>query len=321
RSIGVTGLVNIIDFLGLRSSIDEIWTSSGGAFVGYLFGKGFNSEQLDKMAYESYHKNLSSVTFNVKNAFSMLLNRAKKGFTYDFGFGDIRAQLTIFLDKYKDEVSFASQIPTYMIATNPHKRTPQAFMLNNAENPFHYPFLSSASPLDSFHASCSIPYVIRPADIQGETYWDGGLSEETPIAAPTLKWLLDGKKTTSTPKKLKILMIQASPRVSNETRNAKLFQIFPVKEVLELIDCYLDSTSHVLQETISQIPNVEVLKITLGFDKPVFLKAKDYAYILQKGKKNIVQQLLKLSLELEQKQHDTELHRKDNANHPLKNVS
>jgi predicted acylesterase/phospholipase RssA len=43
-------------------------------------------------------------------------------------------------------------------------------------------YLSSGPIIQAVYASCAVPYMFKPAVINGRRYWDGGFAEKTPLA-------------------------------------------------------------------------------------------------------------------------------------------
>lgn len=42
--------------------------------------------------------------------------------------------------------------------------------------------LASGSLVDAVRASCAVPYLFQPVELDGRRYWDGGFAEKTPLA-------------------------------------------------------------------------------------------------------------------------------------------
>ncbi len=64
RMFAATAVLKSIDALldGNRSQISEVWGSSGGAFLGYVYAMGFDPTVIDELGYDLYHGRKSDLT-------------------------------------------------------------------------------------------------------------------------------------------------------------------------------------------------------------------------------------------------------------------
>jgi NTE family protein len=149
RTVSHIGVIKALEEAGVR--IDCVAGTSGGSLIAALYAAGFSGVEIERLAVATRWKHLASVTM------------PRLGFLSSH-------RIQEFLEDAIGEVTF-SQLsrPLAVVATN----------LSNGQRRV---FTSGSVGL-AVRASCSIPQIFAPCEIDGELYIDGGIVEYLPVAA------------------------------------------------------------------------------------------------------------------------------------------
>ena len=147
RSIAHIGVLRALEKEGLRP--DLITATSGGSMIGVLYAFGLDPDTMARLALELNWRKLARVRIP---RLGLLSNQGISDFIID-AIGDIH---------FED-----LKIPTYVVATD---------LLSGEKKVF-----SSGPIAPAVRASCSIPQIFSPVEIDGGLYADGGFVEYMPV--------------------------------------------------------------------------------------------------------------------------------------------
>ena len=147
RSIAHIGVLRALEKEGLRP--DLITATSGGSMIAVLYAFGFDPETLTRLAVGMNWRKLARVRIP---RWGQLSNQGISDFIVE-SIGDVH---------FED-----LKIPTHVVATN---------LLSGEKKVF------STGPIaPAVRASCSIPQIFSPVEIDGGLYADGGFVEYMPV--------------------------------------------------------------------------------------------------------------------------------------------
>ncbi|MFY0592153.1 patatin-like phospholipase family protein [Roseivirga sp.] len=149
RGIAHLGVLKALEELGI--TIDFISGTSAGSIVGAFYANGFSPEEIMKIVSKTNLFQIVWPAFSWKGIFSM--SRSEDAFRKHFK---------------RDDFS-ATKIPLKIVATNLNTGEPQVF----DEGVLVKPMM----------ASCCIPFVFDPININDQLYVDGGLVSNLPVEA------------------------------------------------------------------------------------------------------------------------------------------
>ena len=150
------GVIRAIERLGLR--IDEVVGTSMGAVMGALFAAGLDSQRIEEVAGEISIKEYFKV-----NVLKFLVRGYRHASVYK---GRTFHQ---FLHKWLPQRSFTElQRPFYCNALS---------LTNGASRFFGLPGSEEIAVADAVYASACLPAIFEPAEIGGDHYIDGGMTE------------------------------------------------------------------------------------------------------------------------------------------------
>jgi NTE family protein len=149
RTVAHIGVIKALEEAGVR--IDCVAGTSGGSLIAALYAAGFSGAEIERHALATRWKHLAAVTM------------PRLGFLSSH-------RIQEFVEDAIGEITF-SQLsrPLAVVATN----------LGNGQRRV---FTSGSVGL-AVRASCSIPQIFCPCEIDGELYIDGGIVEYLPVAA------------------------------------------------------------------------------------------------------------------------------------------
>lgn len=147
RSIAHVGVLEQLEREGLRP--DLLTATSGGSLIGVLYAAGLDLDTMVRLATDVNWRKLARVRVP---RLGLLSNQGIEDFVID-AVGDI---------EFED-----LEIPTHVIATD---------LLTGEKKVF-----SSGRIAPAVRASCSIPQIFSPVEIDGGLYADGGFVEYMPV--------------------------------------------------------------------------------------------------------------------------------------------
>lgn len=147
KSVTHVGVIRALDEAGVR--VDVVAGTSGGSIVGTMFATGMPLETMDAIARSMSWRKLIKIKLT------------RLGFISSRGIED-------FVRETIGDVNFEDlRLPCGVVATN---------LVTGDKRVFR-----SGPVARAVRASCSIPQVYLPVEIDGEVYVDGGLAEYLPV--------------------------------------------------------------------------------------------------------------------------------------------
>jgi hypothetical protein len=238
RMFAHPSIFKLIEALGAKSNIEEIWGCSGGAIAGMAYALGADHQIIEREGYNIYHRKydlrLSPTAPEViKN---LLLNHILPGTTVSLkGFVDIQSAMQESLARVAKY--HRPTIPFFAVAYNMNSKRNEVLTPEKLDSSIYGGLIKHCSPINSVLASAAIPVLFVPRIIRrgqtSYTYIDGSLFEEVPLASVYHKWRMDRKHKTTKKKKLFVLAVNLFPYLSTW----KFFGHFLIKylPVLELV--------------------------------------------------------------------------------------
>ena len=149
RTVAHIGVLKALERAGVR--IDCIAGTSGGALIGCMYAAGMAVGEMERRALKARWKDIAAVTV------------PRLGFLSS-------ARIQHFVEQTIGDKSFSDlRHPFAVVATN----------LANG----HKRVFTSGKVAQAVRASCSIPQIFSPCDVEGELYIDGGIVEYVPVMA------------------------------------------------------------------------------------------------------------------------------------------
>ncbi len=316
RMYGIPTLLKIIDQLGARDSIHEVWGCSGGALVGYTYSLGVAPEAIEAGGYDFYLNKYPdfalqglrpSLIYNIIK--SKIFNRGRGG--VGTGIIDVEKVFRRAADRLiKKRDPLARQIPCYSIATRHEDK--KTFVLTEPHliPPYMEDVMIGTDGMSATIASSSIPLLFSPMNIKdarGKNHLlvDGMIGEELPVFHPFLKWKRDRiHKPDETPKKLKIFYIDLRCRSSEIEFIQKLEKKVSSESKLlvtsRLLDMVLDNRIYHHIQTLSLMPDVEVIGIQLKLGRLAALDTDLIPFVIQCSRERVLAELDSLNQHLKE---------------------
>lgn len=275
---------------GQREKIDEVWGSSGGALLGYVFANGLDLSVIDQLGFDLYHgksKELPGIHLrSLANLAWQLLGNWTFGRT---GSPELGAWVEA-VDRMCPPEPGGPRLPFYAMVSNTRWRHPVAF----AEPQFiaeHCRDILIPCPSDkATAASMAVPFLFRPLrgleGFEDDIWFDGSIVDENPVMLPFVKWMRDRKADPErTPKRLKVMLVNLNMRLSESTLLSSLApSVKLVGKVAELVDLLLDSKTHALIRTLTEIEDVEIMTATLTVGRLNFITRRDIPTAIRCGR-------------------------------------
>lgn len=234
RGFAHLGVLKALDELGVK--VDYIAGTSAGSIAAAFYACGHSPEDAKRLISKTNLFKIVWPAFSWKGIFSM--SRSEEVFRKHFA---------------KDDFSEA-KIPLRIVATNLNTGKAEVF----SEGPLVKPMM----------ASCCIPFVFDPIEINGNTYVDGGLVNNLPAeavrhdsdfvigvnAAPVLK----EEKLGGTKKMMeRISMVSLSANVAKsaqycdlliEPKELRRFGTFDIKMATKIFEVGYETAHYVLEQ-------------------------------------------------------------------------
>jgi predicted acylesterase/phospholipase RssA len=258
---------------GDRTKIHEVWGSSGGALLGYVFANGLELSVIERLAYDLYHgkrKELAGIHMRSLVHFgSRIVADLVRG---RIGSPELRSWVDA-VDPVNGTAANAARrgkIPYYAMVSNTRWRHPVAFA-----EPVHISehckdILIPCDSREATAASMSVPFLFRPlrgvSGFEQDSWFDGSIVDENPVMLPFVKWLRDRKADpVRTPRRLKIVLVNLNMRMSESTLLMGLGRRpgGAIRKAMEVVDLLLDSKTHALIQTLTEVEDVEIMTATL----------------------------------------------------------
>jgi predicted acylesterase/phospholipase RssA len=301
RMFAATAVLKSIDGLldGNREQISEVWGSSGGAFIGYVYAMGFAPTVIDELGYDLYHGRKSHLTdgstMSLIRSRIRTYGRALRGQRID---PDMAAWLEELDRKEPAHTRKHKTRGFFPVAANPHR----GGVLSALAAPEHIPdycsdFILPCDPRDAVAASTAVPFVLRAQNnitsvgTNQDTWIDGSVTDENPLVLPFVKWMRERQRSPeTTPPKLKILLVNLNLR-SSESAAVRLMTELPllkhlgiVNQMPKLFDMVLDSKTNASIMTLTETANVEILSLKLLLGRLSVKDPRDIAATIRAGR-------------------------------------
>lgn len=308
RMYCATAVLKIFDLLDVRNNISEIWGCSGGSLIGYPYSMGVAPQWIEQVGYDFYSDRYPDFKLRGMRLDTLLglgrhLSKIFKNFRP--GIIEFRDTFASALAKGLDKRDKSKpEIPFFAISTSSNQKKYLALTDKKNIEPYHENFLCECHSVKAMFASAAIPFLFKPELIQmpagGMEFWvDGALNEETPLAAPYIKWQLDRKhRPQTTESKLKIFYIDLGTRASelallNQVQSRPWLQE-KLKSLAKMVDRVLDYKSDQLVTILNSIENVEVKGIRVQIGLFGALDTRMIPLIIQRSRIYFIEQLEKL---------------------------
>lgn len=309
RMFAHPSIFKLIEAIGAKDYIEEIWGCSGGAIAGMAYSLGADHEIIEQEGYDLYHKKydlqLSPSTPEViKN---LLLSRLLPGTTVSLkGFVDIQNAMQESLARVAKYHKPA--IPFYAIAYNMNTKQNEVLTPEKVNTKLYGGQIKHCSPINSVLASAAIPILFVPRIIKRgqapHTYIDGSLFEEVPLPSVYHKWRIDKRYGKTKKKRLFILAVNLFPYLSTwRVFGHFLAKYIPVLELVGILTRLADLARRArIDEQIRVIghdPYADVAEVNLPrLSKFNFLDPQIIPTVIDKARGTFFDQLLKIESEL-----------------------
>ncbi len=266
-------VLKMIEAMGCKNSIEEIWGCSGGAIAGLAYSLGAEHKIFEQEGFDLYNKKyairFSPTLFQVlKNIF---FTRFLPGTLPSLkGFIDIQKFLQETLTR--NTKSSESTIPFYAIAYNLNTKKTEVLSSVKGLPKYYEDFIRFCTPIDSVLASSAIPILFVPKTITMDrktcVYIDGSFFEEVPLTSIYRKWRIDKSHNLTSKKRLFILAVNLFPSLSGWKVLGHLFDKYiPFLELLSFLTGLADLARRAriddqLRE-INSSPDSSVIEINL----------------------------------------------------------
>ena len=275
---------------GQRDKIDEVWGSSGGALLGYVWANGLDLDVIDRLGFALYHgksKHLPGIHLrSLANLAMQLVGNWALGRA---GSPELGAWVEA-VDRMCPPQQGGPKVPFYAMVSNTRWRHPVAF----AEPRFiseHCRDIIIPCPSDkATAASMAVPFLFRPLrgleGFEDDIWFDGSIVDENPVMLPFVKWMRDRKADPEgTPKRLKVMLVNLNMRLSESSLLSTLApSVKLIGKAAELVDLLLDSKTHALIRTLTEIEDVEIMTATLTVGRLNFITRRDIPTAIRCGR-------------------------------------
>ena len=310
RCQGLAPALELLESLGLRDYIDEVWGTSGGAITGQLYASGVPPQRIERLGYDLFRRRYPQLPFFessfhligalIRGFWDMLKSRSRSGLIA------MHEPLTRSLKDAKSWVSpKVAQIPFYGVATDLVRRGPVA-LTDTPKVPIHLrTIVYPSAPWISCVPSSLIPIVFPPIDLTVQStqllLCDGAVSEEVPLMMPFLKWYRDGHALPAdTPQKLKIFYLDFTSYFKRHLhpspgKKVKLSLRYVAAELLEIL---LSRPKYNFLSVADEMPNVDVMGIRFDVEGLGFLTTSQIPAIMSRARRELGQQMAEMEAKL-----------------------
>ena len=130
RAHAIPTIFKILDFLGVRDHIDEIWGSSGGALIGGYYAYGIPPLLIESIGYDFYNERHEEFVIKgslFKSIKTFLDQPNKKNLNEYIGLVEMQKTLQKAFNQAKQKYNSDSKtklkdIPFFALVSNPHRR-------------------------------------------------------------------------------------------------------------------------------------------------------------------------------------------------------
>jgi predicted acylesterase/phospholipase RssA len=302
-------IFKLVEAMGARDSIEEIWGCSGGAIAGMAYSLGADHKLIEQEGYDIYNQRYS---FQLSpNKLDVVKNLIKQQLLPGAGislrgFVDIQTSLQESLGRITRRHKPA--IPFYAVAFNVNSQKCDVLTPTKLPKGIYHGTIRRCSPINTVMASAAIPVLFVPKAINfGKTaqmYIDGSLVEEVPVVSIYRKWRTDRDNGITKKKKLFILSVNLFPYLSTQQFFGELLiKHLPMLEMsrilLRLLDLVRMTHIHDDIEFVSHDPNVTVAEVRLPkMSRHNFLNPLIIPTVIDKARGTFYDQLVSIEQKL-----------------------
>jgi hypothetical protein len=284
RLFAATPVLKAIDrLIDGRSRVAEVWGSSGGAFLGHLYASGFPLDCVDQFAFDLYN---GRVPHLVTGTVSSLVGARLRALAERFRGGELEPEMVDWLDELDKRHARATRrdsLPFYAIASSTERKGLTALSDAAFVSPHCRDFMVACEPRRAVAASTAVPFVLRPVrgigDNPLETWFDGSISDENPLALPYIKWVREREADPErVPPRLKLVLVNLNLRTSESELLSR------VGLGWQILDLLLDSKTTTNIRLVTALPTVEVMSVKLNLGWLNVKNPRDIAKAVRSGR-------------------------------------
>ncbi|HEU4405130.1 MAG TPA: patatin-like phospholipase family protein [Polyangiaceae bacterium] len=296
RLFAATPVLKALEKLaGDRSRIDELWGSSGGAFLTYLYAAGFSLDTVDQFAFDLYNDRLPHLVTGSPGSFAKERVRAAWSKLKGEQPAPEMAGWLAELERRNPPERRARALPHYTIASSTQRSGLTALTSPEHLSPECGDFMIGCDPRLAVAASTAVPFLLRPVrgigDRPDETWFDGSISDENPLALPFVKWVRErAARPDEVPPRLKIVLVNLNLRAAESELLRQLGAVPGLRAVEGLghgwrvLDMLLDSKTTTNIRIVTALPGVEVMSVKLNLGWLNLQNPKDIAKAVRSGR-------------------------------------
>lgn len=309
RLFAQPSLFRIIEALGVKDKIGEIWGCSGGAIAGLAYSLGADHEVFEEEGYKFYHNKFSIEhapgrhTSLVNYIMTRLIKEPSVGLK---GFVDLQMTLESVLERVAKHTK--PMIPFYAIAFNVNLKKNEVLTSEKVPPGIYKDLIQHSTPLDAVLASTALPIAFVPREIRrGRTtirYIDGSMTEELPLISVYDKWQLDKKHGLTDTKRLFILSVNLFPEMTSLMfPNIPFLVRIPFLAHMIKMGAFADLIrqgrieQHIRQITLDDSAQVAILNLG-EHQKTGFLSPSVIPLVMDEAKATFIQQLREIEKKL-----------------------
>jgi len=302
-------IFKLIEAMGAKDHIEEIWGGSGGAIAGMAYSLGADHQIIEQEGYDIYNRkyNLEFRPSSFDMIKNLVLSRLLPGSSLNIkGFVDIHNAMQESLARICKQKK--PLIPFYALAYNMTTNTNEVLTPSPVRRDVYKGFIRHCSPIDSVLASAAIPILFVPRVIRrgatSFTYIDGSIFEEVPTSSVYHKWIIDRKHHLTRKKKLFILSVNLFPYLSTQKYFGDiLLQHLPILELVTVLLRLADLMRRVrIDDSIKAInadPRATVVEVRLPkLSTYNFLNPQIIPTVIERARGTFYQQLLRIEQNL-----------------------
>jgi hypothetical protein len=290
KSFAHAVIYKLIDALGGREHVDEVWASGAGGVGALWYASEVSSFEIEQGSLDLYHGKYelklapSLLRFFRDNVINQLIPPKLRS-AGGSGLGDPAQSIIDFIAKVRKYRQL--KIPLFCLAFNLNEFRSEVLTPENVDAKEYGGLLSHADAIDAVIASLSVPHLFPPRVVRHDhaesSYIDGMTIEPVPNVSVYRKWLIDRKLGIEKRPKLFIL----AARITESTKHrVDLDRGMSEADVLMANNLALRQSLHECQvELVRKDPHVQLLDVNTtlaehdSFDISAIPKFIDKAYI------------------------------------------
>lgn len=312
RLLAIPTVLKVLDLIGAREYIDEVWGNSGGAIVGHLYASGIAPHYIEQIGYDIYnhrypeHCDLkrSKIDTAISTAARFIKSRGERS-----GLLEIQTILTSAIEKIISGRTTLNRqkLPFFAVAMNVNQEkiyglTKQELIPTGCED-----FLLGCDPLRAVAASSAIPFlfkgeVLETSNNRTDVWHDAILGEDLPLLVPYKKWRVETQNNESThPRRLKVFYVDLGLHYFEYFLSQKFEQVpgFQwIGKFMKMTHASFEGRAGVQKDYLRLTPDVDLIGVKLELDRAALFDVAMIPTIIQTGRKNLLDQLLEIDRQL-----------------------